>query len=195
MPWRGGYNAAMAKVMPQITDGLRAFIERQHVFFVGTAPLAGGRVNVSPKGMDSLRVLGPLSVAYVDMTGSGNETSAHLVDNGRITFMFCAFEGPPLILRLYGRGRTVLPGDAEWAALAPRFPLRPGTRQIIVAELERVQTSCGEAVPRLDFVGDRSDLVEWSEKKGVEGLDAYRQQNNRHSIDGLPTAIGRIEPT
>jgi hypothetical protein len=184
----------MAKVMPQITDGLRAFIERQHVFFVGTAPAAAGHVNVSPKGLDSLRVLGPLSVGYVDMTGSGNETSAHLVDNGRITFMFCAFEGPPLILRLYGRGRTVLPGDAEWAALAPRFPVRPGTRQIIVADLDRVQTSCGEAVPRLDFAGDREDLVDWSAKKGPEGLANYRQQNNRRSIDGLLTALGLSEP-
>jgi hypothetical protein len=191
----GGYNAAMGTVMPRITEGLRAFIERQHVFFVGTAPLAGGHVNVSPKGMDSLRVLGPLAVAYVDMTGSGNETSAHLVDNGRITFMFCAFEGPPLILRLYGRGRTVLPGDDEWATLAPQFPLRPGTRQIIVAELERVQTSCGEAVPQLDFAGDRPNLVEWSEKKGPEGLEAYRQQKNRCSIDGLPTALALVGPT
>jgi hypothetical protein len=184
----------MAKVMPCITDGLRGFIERQHLFFVATAPGAGGHVNVSPKGMDSLRVLDPLTVAYVDMTGSGNETSAHVVDNGRITFMFCAFEGAPLILRLYGRGRTVLPGDADWSMLAPLFPMRPGTRQIIVAQLDRVQTSCGEAVPRFGFVADRGDLVAWADKKGADGLAAYRQQNNRESIDGLPTAIGLAGP-
>jgi hypothetical protein len=179
----------MAKVLPHITDGLRAFIERQHVFFVGTAPLDGGHVNVSPKGLDCFRVLGPTSVAYLDLTGSGIETASHVLQNGRITFMFCAFEGPHLILRLYGRGRVVQPGDAEWATLAPRFPELPGTRQIVAAELTRVQTSCGEAVPLMTFTADRGDLLDWATQKGAEGLAAYRNQKNVRSIDGLPTPI------
>jgi hypothetical protein len=180
----------MGKVLPQITDGLRAFIERQHVFFVATAPLAGGHVNVSPKGLDSFRVLGPTSVAYLDQTGSGIETASHVLDNGRITFMFCAFDGPPLILRLYGRGRVVLPGSPQWSELAPAFPAdRPGVRQIIAAELTRVQTSCGEAVPLLDYVGDRGQLLEWSAGKGPEGIAAYQREKNVRSIDGLPTPI------
>jgi hypothetical protein len=180
----------MGKVLPAITDGLRGFIERQHLFFVATAPLSGGHVNVSPKGLDSFRVLGPTSVAYLDQTGSGNETAAHVLENGRITFMFCAFEGSPLILRLYGTARVILPGTPEWAPLAARFPAdRAGVRQIIAAELTRVQTSCGEAVPRLDFVGDRAQLIEWAEKKGADGLDAYRREKNVRSIDGLPTPL------
>jgi hypothetical protein len=179
----------MAKVLPQLTDGLRAFIQRQHLFFVGTAPLAGGHVNVSPKGLNTFRVLGPTSVGYLDLTGSGIETAAHIRDNGRITFMFCAVEGPPLILRLYGRGRVVLPSDSEWASLAPAFPLLPGIRSIVLAELDRVQTSCGEAVPLYSFVGERDDLVTWAEKKGPDGLDAYRREKNVASIDGLPTPL------
>lgn len=180
----------MGKVLPRITDGLRAFIERQHLFFVATAPLDGGHVNVSPKGLDSFRVLGPTSVAYLDQTGSGNETAAHVLENGRITFMFCAFEGSPLILRLYGAGRVILPGTPDWRPLAALFPAdRPGVRQIIAAELTRVQTSCGEAVPLLDFIGDRAQLIEWSAQKGADGLDAYRREKNVRSIDGLPTPL------
>jgi hypothetical protein len=177
----------MGKVLPRITDGLRGFIERQHVFFVATAPLAGGHVNLSPKGMDSFRVLTPTTVAYLDNVGSGNETAAHVLENGRITVMFCAFEGPPLILRLYGRGRSVRPGDSDWDGLAPLFPARPGVRQIIVAELTRVQTSCGEAVPFYSYVGERDQLIAWATKKGPDGLDAYQREKNVRSIDGLPT--------
>jgi hypothetical protein len=185
----------MGKVLPAITDGLRAFVERQHVFFVATAPLGGGHVNLSPKGLDSFRILSPTSVAYLDQTGSGNETAAHVLENGRITFMFCAFDGPPLILRLYGVGRAVLPDSAEWPALAARFPAdRPGVRQIIAAELTRVQTSCGEGVPRLDYVGDRDQLVEWSEQKGPDGLAAYRREKNVRSIDGLRTPLTAAGP-
>ena len=180
----------MGKVLAALTDGLRGFIERQHLFFVASAPLGGGHVNLSPKGMDSFRVLGPTTVGYLDSVGSGNETSAHVLENGRITFMFCAFEGSPLILRLYGRGRTVLPGTAEWTALAPRFPTRPGVRQIIVAELTRVQTSCGEGVPFYSYAGERDQLVEWAAGKGPDGLAAYQAEKNRASIDGLPTALG-----
>jgi hypothetical protein len=180
----------MGKVLPALTDGLRAFIERQHLFFVATAPLAGGHVNVSPTGMDSFRVLGPSTVGYVDSVGSGNETSAHVLENGRITFMFCAFEGSPLILRLYGSGRTVLPSSPEWADVAPRFPTRAGVRQIILAELDRVQTSCGFGVPHFTYEGERDGLVAWAERKGPEGLQAYQATKNHASIDGLPTALG-----
>jgi hypothetical protein len=188
------YHAWMGKVLAQITDGLRAFIGRQRMFFVATAPLAGGHVNLSPKGLDSFRVLGPTSVAYLDQTGSGNETAAHVLENGRITFMFCAFDGPPLILRLFGTGRAILPGSGEWAALAARFATdRPGVRQIIVAELTRIQTSCGEGVPLLDYVGDRDQLIEWSVKKGPDGLVAYRREKNVRSIDGLPTPLTKRE--
>jgi hypothetical protein len=179
----------MGKVLPHITDGLRGFIERQHVFFVATAPSAGGHVNLSPKGLDSFRVLGPAAVAYLDSVGSGNETAAHILDNGRITFMFCAFEGAPVILRLYGRGRAVLPGDAEWDALTARFPARPGTRQVIVADVTRVQTSCGFGVPLLAYQGDRDRLPQWAARKGAAGLAAYQREKNVRSIDGLPTPL------
>jgi hypothetical protein len=182
----------MGKVLPQITDGLQGFIERQHLFFVATAPRTGGHVNLSPKGMDSFRVLGPTTVAYLDNVGSGNETAAHVLDNGRITFMFCAFDGAPLILRLYGQGRAVLPADSDWAELAPRFPPRAGVRQIIVAELTRVQTSCGEAVPCFSYQGERDQLVQWAERKGPDGLAAYQRANNVRSIDGLATPLTGI---
>jgi hypothetical protein len=182
----------MGKVLPHITDGLRGFIERQHVFFVATAPLSGGHVNLSPKGMDSFRVLGPMRVAYLDNVGSGNETAAHVLENRRLIVMFCAFEGSPLILRLYGTGRSVLPGDAEWATLAPQFPARAGVRQIIVAELTRVQTSCGEAVPVYTYRAEREQLIEWAEAKGPDGLAAYQRRKNVRSIDGLPTPLTGI---
>jgi hypothetical protein len=179
----------MGKVLPQLTEGLQGFIARQHLFFVATAPRIGGHVNVSPKGMDSFRVLGPTSVAYLDNVGSGNETAAHVLENGRITVMFCAFEGSPLILRLYGKGRAVLPGDPEWPALSARFPSRPGIRQIIVAELTRVQTSCGEAVPFFRYAGEREQLLDWAAGKGPDGLAAYQREKNVRSIDGLPTPL------
>lgn len=180
----------MAKFFDEISESHREFIEKQHVFFVASAPLtADGHVNLSPKGLDSLRVLSPHRVAYLDMTGSGNETSAHLRENGRITFMFCAFEGNPLIMRLYGRGTTVLPGTPEWDELAPQFTIYPGTRQIICADIHSVQTSCGFAVPKMDYVEDRQKLIEWSEAKGADGLVTYRTQKNLRSIDGLATAL------
>src|SRR5688572_11549553 len=133
----------MARFYQSIDQELAEFILRQHVFFVGTAPLdGGGRINVSPKGMDTFRILSPARVAYLDLTGSGNETSAHLRENGRITLMFCAFEAKPMILRIYGRGRTVLPDEREWEELAPLFPKLAGARQIVAAEVTSVQTSC-----------------------------------------------------
>jgi hypothetical protein len=180
----------MAKVFDHITDELQRFMAAQHIFFVATAPLsADGHVNLSPKGLDSLRVLSPHRVAYLDLTGSGNETSAHLLENGRITFLFCAFQGRPLILRLYGQGRTVLPMSHEWQPLAAAFPDLPGTRQIIVAEIDRVQTSCGTGVPLFEYVGQRQEIIDWAHKKGADGLSAYHRQKNRVSIDGLSTSI------
>ena len=177
----------MGAVHGSISAELRAFIEAQRVFFVATAPAGpGGHVNVSPKGMDTFRVLSPGRVAYLDLTGSGNETAAHLAENGRLTIMFCAFEGKPMILRLYGRGRVVLPASPEWDELMPRFPELPGARQLVVADVTRVQTSCGFAVPLMTFGGERDALVRWAEAKGEDGLRQYRGQKNCASIDGLP---------
>ena len=180
----------MAQTYDVITPELQSFISVQPMFFVATAPLdALGHVNLSPKGLDSFRVLSPLQVAYLDLTGSGNETSAHLLENGRITFMFCAFSGPPRILRLYGQGRIVLPGAAGWDELQPLFPTLPGIRQVIVAEITRVQTSCGFGVPLMHYEGQRDTLSRWATAKGEDGLVTYRQQKNMASIDGLPTVL------
>jgi hypothetical protein len=180
----------MGKIAPEITDELQGFIARQPVFFVATAPLSpDGHVNLSPKGLDTFVVLSPTRVAYLDLTGSGNETSAHLLENGRITFMFCSFSGPPRILRLYGRGHTVLPGDASWSALRARFRDYPGVRQIIVATIDRVQTSCGFGVPLMQHQGPRDTLLRWADSKGPSGLTSYRAEKNSSSIDGLPTPL------
>jgi hypothetical protein len=180
----------MAKTYDAITPELHKFIVAQPLFFVASAPLdAAGHVNLSPKGLDSLRVLSPHQVAYLDLTGSGNETSAHLRENGRITFMFCAFAGPPRILRLYGCGRTVLPTSPEWDELRARFPIFPGVRQIIVADITRVQTSCGFAVPLMQYEGQRDTLIRWAEAKGEHGLVDYWQEKNVSSVDGLPTPL------
>ena len=177
----------MGKRFAELDDDLRAFIARQHVYFVATAPLAaGGHVNVSPKGLDTFRVLGPTTVAYLDLTGSGVETIAHLRENGRVTVMFCAFEGRPRTLRLYGRGRCVEPGDAEWPTAPSGFPALSGVRAVIVIEVERIAESCGYAVPLFEFAGERPQLCAWADKKGEEGLRHYRAEKNRTSIDGLP---------
>lgn len=179
----------MARVHDEITPELRAFIEAQPLFFTASAPLAAdGHVNLSPKGLDTFRVLGPDRVAYLDLTGSGNETSAHLHENGRITLMFCAFEGPPRILRLFGTGRVVLPGEAAWDDLAAAFPAYPGVRQVVVVDVYRVQTSCGFGVPRMEPVAQRAQLLRWAEAKG-DGLGAYRREKNARSIDGLPAPV------
>jgi hypothetical protein len=185
----------MAKVFEQITDELQQFIQTQQIFFVATAPLTpDGHVNLSPKGLNSFRILSPQRVAYLDLTGSGNETSAHLEENGRITLMFCAFEGAPKILRLYGKGTTVVPDSPTWADLAVQFELLPGTRQIIVADIERVQTSCGFGVPLYQTVGQRDGLITWAEKKGTEGLSEYQRKNNLMSIDGLAATLAKDAP-
>jgi hypothetical protein len=179
----------MGKLQDSITPDLQSFIESQHLFFVATAPLdAVGHVNLSPKGMDTFRVLSPTRVAYLDLTGSGIETAAHLAQNGRITFMFCAFEGKPMILRLYGRARPIPLDSPEGSDLASRFLPLPGARQIILADITRVQTSCGYAVPQMTFAADRDTLTKWAQSKGPDGLRQYREEKNRRSIDGLPTA-------
>ncbi len=176
----------MGKVYGQLDDSLVDFIGRQHVFFVGTAPDSpDGHLNVSPKGLDTFRILGPKSVAYLDLTGSGIETVAHLRQNGRITIMFCAFEGRPLILRLHGRGRVVEPGDSEWVEQIARFPEYPGVRSVIVVDVERVADSCGFAVPLYEYKGERSQLIAYAEKKGPEGMEQYKAQKNKASIDGI----------
>ena len=176
----------MGKVHPAISDELARFIATQPLFFVATAPLAGeGHVNLSPKGLDCLALLGPDRVAYLDLTGSGNETAAHLVENGRITLMFCSFQGRPQILRLYGRGEVAPPGSSRWEELIGRFPSYPGARHIV--EIERVQTSCGFAVPLMAYERQRDTLLRWAENKGEEGLIEYRATKNERSIDGLPT--------
>lgn len=183
------------KVYDAIGDDLRRFIEAQQVFFVASAPLsADGHVNMSPKGLDTFRILAPNRVCYLDLTGSGNETSAHLRDNGRITFMFCAFSGAPNILRLYGRGEVVLPGDDLWDELRPLFINYPGARQIVVATIGRVQTSCGFGVPLYDYAGQRETLVRWADNRGPERLKTYHAERNARSIDGLATPLGsRLE--
>ena len=182
----------MAKLYEQITDDLADFIRAQPMFFVASAPLsANGHVNLSPKGLDCFRVFAPNQVAYLDGTGSGNETSAHLEENGRITLMFCAFSGPPNILRLYGHGRVVLPQSPEWATLIPQFVPVLGARQIILADIDRVQTSCGFGVPLMDLVGPRTQMNDWAKVKGPAGVDEYQKQNNQISMDGLPTTLGK----
>jgi hypothetical protein len=168
---------------PALADAVR----HAPLFFVATAPLAGdGHVNVSPKGGDTLRVLDERTVAYLDLTGSGVETIAHLRENGRITLMVCAFSGAPQIVRLYGRGEVTLPGEDGFDDLASRFPDLPGARAVIRVAVERVGSSCGYAVPLMRYEGERSRLDEWAEAKGPEGLVAYRAAKNAVSIDGLP---------
>ena len=177
----------MGKIYPTIDDSARKFIEAQPLFFVGSAPLdSDGHVNVSPKGLDTLRVLGPLSIAYLDLTGSGIETVSHLKENGRIVLMFCAFEGPPKILRLYGRGTVIEPEQTEFPDLAAHFPEYEGTRAIILVEVSRISDSCGYSVPLLHYEGERSQLSAWAHKLGPEGLKTYRQEKNQQSIDGIP---------
>ncbi len=178
----------MAKFYPEITEELQNFIAQQHLFFTATAP-PDGRINLSPKGIDSFRILNRNTVAYLDLTGSGNETSAHLLQNNRITLMFCSFTEKPWILRLYGQGKVVRPRDSQWTdAIAP-FPKTPGTRQIIEVSVQSLQTSCGMGVPLYDYAGERKSLIHWAEQKGEAGLQQYWEQKNQVSIDGLPTEL------
>ena len=178
----------MAKFYDRLNPDLQTFIESQHIFFVATAA-KDGRVNLSPKGMDALRVVNASEIAYLDLTGSGNETAAHLLQNGRITLMLCSFTDQPLILRVYGQGKSIRAKDKEWLDYLSLFPEIAGTRQIVSIKIDSIQTSCGFAVPFYEFTGDRQVLKEWAEKKGEEGVYEYWQKNNQQSIDGLPTGL------
>lgn len=177
---------------PALTDDHRAFVAHQPVFFVATAA-EGARINLSPKGMDSFRVLDATRVAYLDVAGSGNETNAHLLADGRITIMFCAFDNPALIFRIYGRGTPVLPQDARWAELAPHFTLLPGTRQIFEVAVEQVQTSCGWGVPYLAFERERPTLSKYHAAASDETRFGKYATRTR-SIDGLPVRNPTVPP-
>jgi hypothetical protein len=176
----------VGKSFAALDEEVKQFIQAQSMFFVASAPLdPNGHVNLSPKGLDTFRILGPRTVAYLDFTGSGVETIAHLKENGRIVLMFCAFEGPPNILRLYGRGRAVELHEPEFSALQAHFPVYESTRAIIVIEPTRIADSCGYGVPLLKYEGERSHMAAWASKKGPDGLKAYRREKNSRSIDGL----------
>jgi hypothetical protein len=177
----------MGRVYDAISDELADFISVQHMFFVATAPSGhDGRVNLSPKGLDTFAILDANTVAYLDLTGSGVETIAHLRDNGRITIMFCAFEGKPNIVRLYGRGEVLPISEREADALLPRFGSYPGARSVIRVRVDRVSTSCGYGVPLLEYEGERDQLLQFAERRGPDGLVEYRSAQNTASIDGLP---------
>lgn len=182
----------MGKVYSSLHSKHEEFIKKQRIFFVGSAPLAAdGHVNISPKGHDVLRIFSSTEVAYLDLTGSGNETSAHLEENSRLTFMFLAFEGAPMILRLYGKGRVVLPDSAEWVELVKHFDILPGTRQIIYAKIDTVKTSCGFSVPFYSYDGERDTLKQWAVNKGEQELAEYREKKNSISMDGVVTSLGK----
>ncbi|HEX2574999.1 MAG TPA: pyridoxamine 5'-phosphate oxidase family protein [Aquihabitans sp.] len=177
----------MGRSYDAIPDHLAEWMPAQPVFFVATAPLGGeGHVNVSPKGDDTFRVIDPSTVAYLDLTGSGAETIAHVRENGRLTIMFCSFGDKPNIVRLYGRGEVVLPDHPDFAGLVARFEPKVGTRSAIRLHVERVTSSCGYVVPRMELVEPRHTLDDWSQKKGPDGLAEYRAEKNATSIDGLP---------
>lgn len=181
----------MGKFYPGMQEAHKEFILKQHLFFVATAPLSeNGRVNVSPKGLDCFRILPDGRVGYMDLISSGNETSAHTLENGRITLMFCSFQGAPNILRLYGKGFTVLPGSEDWKKYSEHFTIYPSTRQLVLADIDLVQTSCGFGVPLFSFEGNREIHFDWAEKKGAEGLHKYMLEKNSISLDGLPTPLG-----
>jgi hypothetical protein len=178
----------MGKRYDQLQPDQIAFIGEQHLYFTGTAA-PGSRVNLSPKGMDSLKVLSPTRILWLNLTGSGNETAAHLQLDPRITLMWCSFTTRPLILRAYGTARAIHRGDPDWNTLAPHLPDQPGARQFIDVTIDLVQSSCGFAVPFMDFRDDRPVLKKWAEDKGPDGLRTYWDTRNRETIDGLPTGI------
>jgi hypothetical protein len=178
----------MAKMFNELSDNLIKIIEAQKIFFVATAPKEG-RINLSPKGQDCLKILNRNQVAYVNMTGSGNETSAHLLDDGRMTMMFCSFTKVPVILRLYGTATEIMPEDEDYEKYAEMLPKLPEARQIFIMDVQSAQTSCGYAVPYYEFTQHRTTLNNWSDKTGDEGLKEYREKNNKVTIDGLPTRL------
>jgi hypothetical protein len=171
-----------------LTDVQTEFVEKQKIFFVATAG-NDGRINLSPKGLDSLRVLDANTIAWLNLTGSGNETAAHIKEQNRMTMMCCSFEGNPLILRVYGKARAIHRQDADWAKYYAHFPESLGARQVFELRIESVQTSCGFAVPNMDFVSERSQLTEWTDKKSGDEIKGYWEKKNSESIDGKPTGI------
>lgn len=181
----------MAKLHTEITQDLSDWISIQPMFFVASAPLAkNGHVNVSPRGLDSLRILSPKQVLLLDYTGSGNETAAHCQENGRLTVMFCAFTGLPKILRLYGSGKSLLPDHPQWDSLRTHFPADvAGVRQLFLLDVTRIQTSCGFGVPLMDFVQQRENLPRFSAKKTPQELEKYRHQHNSMSIDEIEVKV------
>lgn len=178
----------MAKFFDKIDSKIRKFIGEQKMFFTASAP-ANGRINLSPKGIDTFRVLDEKTVCYLDLTGSGNETAAHIGENGRLTIMMCSFSGAPLILRLYGKGEIVHQNSEKWDDLAKNFDDYAGMRQIIVLHVESLQTSCGFGIPVYEYKEDRTTLLDWAENKGEDGIEKYWREKNVTSIDGLPTGI------
>jgi hypothetical protein len=180
----------MAKQYPDISETLQHFINAQKIYFVATAA-KDGRVNVSPKGMDTFRILNKNKVAWLNLTGSGNETAAHLLDINRMTIMFCDFNDRPMILRLYGTAEVTHTKDAAWSGKAALFPALPGSRQIFEMNVDLVQTSCGFGVPLFDYQGDRDNLTQWATNKGDEGIHRYWEEKNQLSMDGKPTGIFR----
>lgn len=178
----------MAKFYTEIHSSLQEFIKDQKIFFTATAP-EQGRINLSPKGIDTFRCIDSRTVAYLDLTGSGNETAAHLIENGRITIMFCSFSEQPMILRLYGQGRVIHPRDQEWQTVSSLFDSLPGKRQIMMIDVESVQTSCGYGVPLYELKQERQMIIDWATKKGEQGIKDYWEAKNLKSIDGLPTQL------
>jgi len=178
----------MAKQYPGITTDLQNFIKQQKIFFVGTAAQEG-RINISPKGMDTFRIVNENKIYWLNLTGSGNETAAHLAENDRMTIMFCAVEGEPMILRLYGQAKVIHPRDSQWDKLISLFPPIAGARQVIEVEVDLAQKSCGMGVPCFDYVADRDFLKRWAEKRGKKRLRKFWRDNNQLSIDGKPTKI------
>jgi len=179
---------SMGKIYSSITKKLQVFIKKQKIFFVATAP-KNGRINLSPKGMDSLRVVSKNKVLWLSVTGSGNETAAHLLENNRITIMFCSFEGVPNILRLYGKGKAIYPKDKKWNDATSLFIKTPGTRQIFEIDIESAQTSCGMSIPFFEYKGERNELNNWASEIGEDEIKHYWIEKNQTSIDGLPTKI------
>ena len=178
----------MGKKLDHITSELKTFIEKQPLFFVGTAA-DEGRVNISPKGMDTFRILGDNKIAWLNLTGSGNETAAHLLKNTRMTIMFCAFEGNPNILRIYGKGKAIHPKDQAWKDAISLFPNIPGARQIFDITVESAQDSCGMSIPFYEYKGERNELNNWAEEQGKDKIAKYWKDKNQTSIDGFPTNI------
>lgn len=178
----------MAEQFDALSDEHIAWIGQQPVFFVASAA-QDGRVNLSPKGQDSLKVLDANTLLWLNLTGSGNETAAHLLDRNRLTIMWCAFSGPPQIFRVYGTAKIIYPEDPQWQDCVAHIPAPIGARQYFEVDIELAQTSCGYAVPLMDYQEDRQVLQMWSEKRGQDGIEAYWQEKNRVSIDGFPTGM------